>query len=72
MNLYSITVATRVKWTDQEKEEIEKLFKDNIKSGVTPGLDQCTQAIQAIKYLKNRSWETVKKKVWNIIQKKKM
>lgn len=72
MNLDSITVATRVKWTDQEKEEIEKLFKDNIKSGVILGLDQRTRAIQAIKYLKNRSWETVKKKVWNIIQKKKM
>ncbi|XP_033756158.1 uncharacterized protein LOC117338903 [Pecten maximus] len=65
----------RVKWTCEEIEEVEKLFQDNLKNGKCPGFKEVKKCIAISKtqngLIHNRQWETIKKKVWNLIQKKK-
>ena len=67
---------TRVAWTSEEVEEIEEYFETNINSGMTPGRQECLKAIEKSKKKNGtihlRQWETIKKKVWNIIQKTKL
>ncbi|KAK6191611.1 hypothetical protein SNE40_003255 [Patella caerulea] len=69
------TGVTRVSWTTDEIQEIMKYFKKDIEAVKTPGKKECKAAMEKSKRNKGtihrRNWETLKKKVWNIIQKKK-
>lgn len=72
----SKTKNTRVAWTQAEMEEIEEYFQLNINSGVTPGRRECMKAIELSRSnngsIQRRQWETIKKKVWNLIKKNKL
>lgn len=63
----------RVKWSSKEEEEIRLYFKDNFETKTTPGKRECEMAIQRSQtnngVLHRRNWETLKKKVWNMIKK---
>jgi len=58
-----------------ETGELKTLFKENLETLTTPGMKECLKAIQLSKknngQLCLRPWETIKKKVWNEIQKLK-
>lgn len=68
------SASTQVKWTEKEEEEIQIYFIENFKTQSTPGRKECEKAINLSKLnngvLYRRSWETIKKKVWNEIRKK--
>ena len=65
--------STAVKWQAEEINELKTFFADCLKTGVTPGKKLCMKAIAVSKQEKGmlcrRSWETIKKKVWNIFKK---
>lgn len=65
--------STRVKWNNEEIAEVRLLFKENLDSRQTPGRKQIEVAKTASKAsngaIHKRHWETIKKKVWNLIQK---
>ena len=65
--------CTRVKWTRKEELEIKDYFKDNFVTKSTPGRRECENAIEISRekngLLHRRNWETLKKKVWNMLQK---
>ena len=70
--------STRVTWTTQEINEIEEYFKDYLDlkmSKSCPGQKECLRAIALSKssggILARRHWETVKKKVSNMVKKRK-
>lgn len=70
--------VTRVPWTKKEIEEIENYFEDylDLKTKKScPGQKDCLSAIARSRScngsLYRRHWETVKKKVSHMIQKKK-
>lgn len=66
---------TRVQWTKEELQEVNHYFEENIAAEKTPGMKECRRAQENSKtnggVLHKRNWETLKKKVWNLIQKKK-
>ncbi|XP_053408293.1 uncharacterized protein LOC128559783 [Mercenaria mercenaria] len=66
---------TRVQWTKEELTEVNRYFEETIAAEKTPGMKECKMAQEKSKtdggMLHKRNWETLKKKVWNIIQKKK-
>ena len=67
--------STRVKWTEKEMKEIQQYLNQNLKAQQTPGRREVERALEKSKQnhgdIHKRHWETVKKKVWNMIQKKK-
>lgn len=68
--------STRVAWNAVEIREIEKYFEVNINAAITPGRKECMKAIEMSQknngLIYKRNWETIKKKVWNLIQKTKL
>ncbi|XP_055959525.1 uncharacterized protein LOC126808789 [Patella vulgata] len=66
----STNVSTRVRWSKEEETEIRHFFKEYFATKATPGREACENIIKQSKFLKRRSWETLKKKVWNMIKKK--
>ena len=68
-----VSNTVRVKWTSSEETEIRRFFKRNLETGVTPGKSECERAIDKSKanngLIHRRNWETLKKKVWNMISK---
>ena len=64
-----------MKWTAEEIEEVMSYFKECIEAHTTPGRKECNMAKEKSKQnggsIQFRPWETLKKKVWNIIQKQK-
>lgn len=71
-----IFADTRVAWTQAEIKEIEEYFELNINAGVTPGRQECMRAIELSRKnngsIQRRQWETIKKKVWNLIKKSQL
>ena len=67
------SACQRVKWNTKEEEEIKLYFKDNFETRPTPGKLECELALYKSKsnkgVLHSRNWETLKKKVWNMIKK---
>lgn len=67
--------STRIKWTEAELEEVKKYFRENLNTHTTPGRITCNMAIEKSRAnggsIQYRPWETLKKKVWNLIQKQK-
>lgn len=55
-------------------KEIEDYFEMNINVGVTPGRKECMKAIEHSRKnngsIQRRQWETLRKKVWNMIKKR--
>ena len=71
---FSATAAiNRTSWTNEEVEELKQYFKEHISTRSTPGMKDCQRAIQMSRkhngVLHKRPWETIKKKVWNMIKK---
>ena len=68
-------VGNRKRWSEIEMDELKTLFKENLDTLTTPGMKACLKAIQSSKksngQLCKRTWETIKKKIWNEIQKLK-
>ena len=64
----------RVKWTQKENQEIKKYFHDNLETHVIPGKRECEAAMEKSKesggVIHKRYWETIKKKVWNMLQRR--
>lgn len=67
--------STRVKWTESELQEIQQYLHENLKAQITPGRKEVERALEKSKKnhgdIHKRHWETVKKKVWNLIKKNK-
>ena len=67
--------GNRQRWSPAEMDELNRYFKENIETLTTPGMKACVKAIQLSKnkngQICRRSWESIKKKIWNMIQKKK-
>lgn len=56
-------------WSQQEKEDVFRFFKINIKNGIVPGKVDCEKCLAANKSLKNRDWKKIKFCVKNQIDK---
>lgn len=67
--------STRIKWTEAELEEVKEYFRECLNTNTTPGRITCNMAIEKSRAnggsIQYRPWETLKKKVWNLIQKQK-
>ena len=68
---------SRQKWTEEEEEELHILFTENFTTGKCPNEKVCRSAMEksknkggAIYEAKRTNWETVKKKVYRMIQDK--
>ena len=65
----------RQKWTAAEVKELEELFSENLATHACPGQKMVEKAIRTSKAnggcIHNRNWETIKKKVWNMTNKRK-
>ncbi|XP_061186822.1 uncharacterized protein LOC133194941 [Saccostrea echinata] len=63
-------------WMEAKLKEVHEYFRECLNTNTTPGRKDCNMAIEknranegAIQY---RPWESLKKKVWSIIQKQKI
>ena len=74
-HLFLAKKVTRVRWTTDEKMEIQKLFHVNFTKKKCPNQRECEVAITQSKlaggHIHVRYWETLKKKVLYMIQNQK-
>ena len=63
----------RKTWTKEEVEELHKLFGASLSSRSLPSGHEIKKAIRKSKQMEGklhlRNWETIKKKLWNMIEK---
>jgi len=64
-------IASRKKWSSEEKEEIKKYFKKYFNDKVRPPPAFCEKVVRKSKILASRKKDVLKKKVFRMIDKLK-